>query len=1581
MRQINIENTNPLEQSQRKPLGTTPSRGQWLNKLVATLGAISTLAVLPLMGAQSVTNWVAFNDHEGGASPNPNVTTYSMTQSGNVGATVGGAMRDFTSGSALPALIEISSTGYINGTTGSSAAPDAGTPADLIFGGKINFVSSALYFGPSPYTASVTITFTNLTPGARYNFRGTAIRGGSYANRWSLATLAGASSSTPAHITGTGTAPWPSPGIITNGWSPYGDTLIPGLQAAWDSGENRSGDVIAWDNIVPIGNTFSVICSNWAAVVGGSGAIPPTGTSGTTTMGATYAYAMEAVMLQEVMDMGPVEITQQPVAATSVEAFAPFSLHVATTGGLPTYQWYKGELGAGEAILGATSSAYAKTSAALEDSGNYYVVVANELNSVTSTVAAVTVFVNPIVITQQPTNQLTALQNRPFTLSVENTGTHPEYQWYKDGQPLLDKTNNTYAVEQASDTDAGDYFVVVSNITTGQTSTVARVVFSTDGVPPSVVRVVGSGNNDQITIEFDEAIGLNVAITCDSLTVYEDRNTRTNANTIVLFTDPQTPGQTYTLNVYVDDLVGNVLFVDVPFTAWVPNLSGGVIFDVYATGTGTAVSNLTSSPIFPDSPTRSMVLTNFCTTNLWPDIASGTPPGIPGNAEAVRENYGGRLRGFFIPPVSGNWRFFLTSDDGGELWINTNGPSADGKQLIAFELDCCDGFLEPSTADATTSLPIPLVAGQVYYLEALYKEQGGGDYCRVGARREGDSTPAASLTEIIANGYPYVPAANYGDMLIVQEPANVSVEAPGSAQLTFVATNTMNTPFSYQWQQSDGAGGFTNVPGAMIKTLTMASLTEPGTTEFRCVAAGVSQVLTSQVATVTVTPDATGPLLVSAARDITQTNILVTFNEALSEASAIIPGNYQICDVFAVGSCVTVLNVILTNNGTAVLLETELPNPAAVYRLTISGVTDVHNNALRPPTAISVNLLASFQQGTANYTGTVDTHVRSDNATTAYGTLVANLADNLSPLCHALLRFDNLFGAGTGQVPPGATVTSAKLYLRTDNWGNDIRLHRMLVDWNASSTWNTVGDANNGVSTNAGGDAVTTPELIFATVAVGTVVEIDVSASVKFWATNAGSNHGWALIDTSDDGYQFNSSEATDITVRPRLVIAYTPDTTVRSVEIVGQPAASQTVNEGANVSFSVSVSGTQPAFQWYKDGAMIPGANAATLSLSSVVETNAGRYYCVVTNFAPSQVTSADALLVVTPDTVAPMVTSVLGTTNASTIQVVFSKKMDPASLGLTDFVVTPAAGGASLDVQGVNLATNGTTVVLLTAPRNPFAQYKIVIQDVADAAYRHNMMTPNPTTVYFASQISLLAPVSDWRYYESGDPGAGWSGTAFDDSTWPVGTALFAAKNGTFGNSDLPINHTNVWVSGLSAYYYRSQFTMPAVSELAGVSSYLLQVRPILDDGAVFYINGTEARRVGMATGEVVHATFANRTQGNDYRYEGPYELPTTSVTFGGNNLLAVEVHQNNATSSDIAFAAEVLVTVLPATPIELQSGVAAGGGTLMLSWPVVPGLMLYQADKVEGPYTLVPNNPVGSYTVNTTTGAGKFYQVRSQ
>ncbi|MCI0462856.1 MAG: hypothetical protein L0Z62_38405, partial [Gemmataceae bacterium] len=109
----------------------------------------------------------------------------------------------------------------------------------------------------------------------------------------------------------------------------------------------------------------------------------------------------------------------------------------------------------------------------------------------------------------------------------------------------------------------------------------------------------------------------------------------------------------------------------------------------------------------------------------------------------------------------------------------------------------------------------------------------------------------------------------------------------------------------------------------------------------------------------------------------------------------------------------------------------------------------------------AVTTTVTFQQGAAGYTGTQDTEINSTVTTPQGGNTEIDVDEDRDGIVRALIRFDNLFGTGTGQIPLGATITAATLTLHaTEGTEPDgvFEFYRMLVDWNqATAIWTTFG--------------------------------------------------------------------------------------------------------------------------------------------------------------------------------------------------------------------------------------------------------------------------------------------------------------------------------------------------------------------------------------------------------------------------------------------------------------------------------------------------------------------------------------------
>lgn len=168
--------------------------------------------------------------------------------------------------------------------------------------------------------------------------------------------------------------------------------------------------------------------------------------------------------------------------------------------------------------------------------------------------------------------------------------------------------------------------------------------------------------------------------------------------------------------------------------------------------------------------------------------------------------------------------------------------------------------------------------------------------------------------------------------------------------------------------------------------------------------------------------------------------------------------------------------------------------------------------------------------------------------------------------------------------------------------------------------------------------------------------------------------------------------------------------------------------------------------------------------------------------------------------------------------------------------------------------------------------------------------------------AQTSLVPVGAKWKFLADGsDQGTAWRAPDFDDAVWPEGPAKLG-----FGDEDV----ATVVGSGAPAgakfttAYFRHTFH---VADAATLDNFL--VRLMRDDGAIVYLNGLEIFRSNMPEGEVSAATFAASAIGDTGETVFASEFFKENHLKDGRNVLAVEVHQSDAASSDLGFNLELL------------------------------------------------------------------------
>lgn len=100
-------------------------------------------------------------------------------------------------------------------------------------------------------------------------------------------------------------------------------------------------------------------------------------------------------------------------------------------------------------------------------------------------------------------------------------------------------------------------------------------------------------------------------------------------------------------------------------------------------------------------------------------------------------------------------------------------------------------------------------------------------------------------------------------------------------------------------------------------------------------------------------------------------------------------------------------------------------------------------------------------------------------------------------------------------------------------------------------------------------------------------------------------------------------------------------------------------------------------------------------------------------------------------------------------------------------------------------------------------------------------------------------------------------------------------------------------------------------------------IRIGLVRDDGAVVYVNGIEVVRSNMPAGTITYTTGAAANVGGTAESTAYYYVIPKSYFVNGNNYIAVEVHNDVATSSDQTFNLQVDGVKYIPTPVTLTRG----------------------------------------------------------
>jgi hypothetical protein len=726
-------------------------------------------------------------------------------------------------------------------------------------------------------------------------------------------------------------------------------------------------------------------------------------------------------------------------------------------------------------------------------------------------------------------------------------------------------------------------------------------------------------------------------------------------------------------------------------------------------------------------------------------------------------NYGGAASALLYPPATGNYTFYVRSDDSSQLFLSTD-ETRGNLALIAEETGCCN----PLTANA--SEPVALEAGQAYYIEILWKEGGGGDGFQVGWSFEGGPAgviPGGYIQRDISSyalGINGVPAS---EGLIITPGDFTSFNAlepiiPERGSHDLVAEFDFDGVATIQWQVDTGSG-FEDIEGAISPVLTVEGDVNNDGNRYRVIINGETSPTEYSV---TVEPDTEIPVVESATHGGNPNGLLITFSEAVTEETATDLDNFTLDGSALPGDTVATLS---EDGLTLTLLGSFEFKVGDSKTLEISGITDF---AASPNSIETTEFTIDYSSGGSiiNSEGLLSYW----NFEGSYNDAAKGLPGNASTvddngIAGSGVSFESGGPAGTYGLFNGQGDTSLVEIPNSDDIladGEDFsitawfRVDTFDKSWQAivahgeSNDWRIHRNGgNNEQLAFKGGSAEPTGGSPVSPIndgewhhVVGTVVDgvearlyIDGELINTIATSSIASNGAPRMMiggnpDTAGDAFRTWNGGIDEVTLWNRALSEDEVATLASSGSLAGgslgpisiktQPLAAADVPEHQEVELKVETDGSSTGlgFQWYftpeggTEATMLEGATSGTLKFIAG-PSRAGSYYAVARNWFSDATTETVSVSVV-PDTTPPGISSLSGSPLNNSVTITYNEPVTAESAGNPDNYSIEG-----LDVTGVTVVSS-TVVNVATDAQDEGTKYTLSISGIQDAAETPNTL-----------------------------------------------------------------------------------------------------------------------------------------------------------------------------------------------------------------------------------------------------------------
>ncbi|MFL5764265.1 MAG: PQQ-dependent sugar dehydrogenase [Bacteroidia bacterium] len=500
-------------------------------------------------------------------------------------------------------------------------------------------------------------------------------------------------------------------------------------------------------------------------------------------------------------------ITTQPQDQT-ISAGQNVTFTVAASGANPkTYQWRKN----GTPISGATAASFTITNVQSTDAGQYSAKVTNSFGSATSDNAVLTVTAynakpNGTILTPTSGSLYRAGDIISFSGNATDAedGTLPAsaFSWYIEFHhdshyhpgPFVPNGVKTgsFEISTTGEVSANVYYqlyLVVTDSDGAKDTTSVRINPRTSTITlasqPAGLQLLLDGQPHTTPFSMLAVSGMQRTLGADG---------------------PQTLGDsTYTFNHWSQGgAAGQTIVVT----------DNNQTFKAYYSASGGSAGCAATGQIRRD------YWSNFTGTTIAEIPVNSTPTGTslinsfegPSN---FGDHYASRISGYICPPVTGDYFFWIASDNGSELWLSTNSSPAN-KVKIAYNPSYTMSR-EWTKYASQKSAAIHLTAGTKYYIEALHREGDQSDNLAVGwqlpngtlerpipgtrlaptGTSGGSANPVVSITSPANN-------TTYSNPSNITINANAGVSGASITKVEFYSGSSLigqdlSNPYSYTW--------------------------------------------------------------------------------------------------------------------------------------------------------------------------------------------------------------------------------------------------------------------------------------------------------------------------------------------------------------------------------------------------------------------------------------------------------------------------------------------------------------------------------------------------------------------------------------------------------------------------------------------------------------------------------------------------------------------------------------------------------------------------------------------------------------